>query len=360
MTSTRCRQMNEQTKQIIENQMKKYSLMHFVPLLAVALLASCAGQGTSEGAESESSRKKNVRVEIVQIVPVDQISTFTASVDADQTNNIAPATGGRIRAIFVDVGSTVRRGQAVATMDDARFAQQETQVATLRRDFERYQELFAVGGISRQQLDQARTQLEVAESAMNNLGENTTLVSPISGVVTARNYDPGDVAMQLPILTIESINPVKVVVNVSESFYSRVVKDMPVEVTVDALREETFQGKVSLIYPTLDPVSHTFTVEITVPNTQQRLRPGMFARVKMNFGTFDRPLLSDKAVLKQVGSNDRYVFVEKDGKAVYTVVELGARINDKYEILSGLKEGDRVIVEGNSGLIDGTEVEVVQ
>ena len=294
------------------------------------------------------------------MVPVDQISTFTASVEADQVNNIAPAMGGRIRRIMVDVGSTVRRGQTVATMDAASFAQQETQVATLRRDFERYEELFAVGGISKQQLDQARTQLEVAETALNNLSENTTLVSPISGVVTARNYDPGDMAMQLPILTIESLNPVKVVVNVSESFYSQVVKGMAVEVTVDALEGESFQGKVSLIHPTLDPVAHTFTVEVTVPNSQLRLRPGMFARVKMNFGTYDRPLLSDMAVLKQVGSNDRYVFVEKDGRALYTVVQLGARINDKYEILSGLSEGDRVIVQGNSGLIDGAEVEVVQ
>ena len=86
----------------------------------------------------------------------------------------------------------------------------------------------------------------------------------------------------------------------------------------------------------------------------------MFARVKMNFGTNDRPLLADRAVLKQVGSNDRYVFVEKEGIAHYTLVELGARIDDKYEILSGLNQGDRVIVEGNSGLIDGTEVAVIE
>jgi len=340
--------------------MKKYSLIHFVPLLAVALLASCAGQGTSDQTDSETSQKKNVRVETVQMVPVDQISTFTASVEANQVNNIAPATGGRIRDIFVDVSSTVRRGEAVATMDDARFEQQQTQVATLRRDFERYEELFAVGGISRQQLDQARTQLEVAETALKNLEENTTLVSPVSGVVTARNYDPGDVAMQLPILSIENINPVKVMVNVSETYWSRVVKGMPVEVQADALGSETFSGKVSIIYPTIDPVSHTFPVEITVPNADLRLRPGMFARVKMNFGTRERPLLSDKAVLKQVGSNDRYVFVVKDGVAFYTLVQLGVRINDKYEIVSGLNDGDRVIVEGNRGLIDGTEVEVVE
>lgn len=339
--------------------MKKYSLLHFTPLLAVALLASCAGDGNKGKTKAQAPEKSIVRVEEVRLVPVDQISTFTAMVEADQVNNIAPAMGGRIRSISVDVGSVVQRGQAVARMDAANFSQQETQVATLKRDFERYQELFEVGGISRQQLDQARTQLEVAELALQNLGENTTLVSPISGVVTARNYDPGDVALQLPILTIESINPVKVMVNVSESYYSQVVKGMPVEVTVDALKGETFEGKVSLVHPTLDPVAHTFTVEITVPNGNQRLRPGMYARVVINFGTNDHALVPDRAVLKQIGSNDRYVFVEHAGKASYRKVELGRRIEDRYEIVSGLEPGDRVIIHGNAGLLDGHEVKTI-
>ncbi len=335
-----------------------YNLLKFTPFLAVALLASCGGKEQAGGAEA--AQKTKVRVEEVRLVPVDQLSTFTATIEANAVNNIAPATGGRIRNIHVEVGSPVRRGQALVTMDGANFSQQQTQVATLKRDYERYKELYEVGGISKQQLDQAKTQLDVSEYALNNLGENTTLTSPINGLVTARNYDPGDVALQLPILTIENINPVKVIVNVSESFYSKVVKGMPVEVQVDALGDETFQGSVSLIHPTLDPVSHTFSAEISVPNDGQRLRPGMFSRVKMNFGTNERPLLSDIAVLKQVGSNDRYVFVEKDGKAIYTLVQLGARINDKYEIVSGLDAGDRVIIHGNVGLIDGAGVEIVQ
>ena len=339
--------------------MKMNNLLKLTPLLAVALLASCGGKEKS-ASESAATQPSNVRVEVVQLVSVDQVSTFTATIEADQVNNIAPAMGGRIRKIYVEVGSQVRRGQALVAMDAATFSQQQTQVATLKRDYERYNELFAVGGISKQQLDQAKTQLDIAESALNNLGENTTLTSPVSGVVTARNYDAGDVAGQLPILTIENINPVKVMVNVSESYYSNVVKGMPVEVQADALGSETFQGKVTLIYPTIDPQSHTFTVEVSVPNSDQRLRPGMFARVKMNFGSNERPLVSDKAVLKQTGSNDRYVFVEHEGKAIYTLVELGTRLADKYEIVSGLSAGDRVIIEGNTGLIDGAAVVVVQ
>ena len=339
--------------------MKRKNVLKLMPLAALFFLASCGGETTKNETQTETV-KKNVKVEEVRLTPVDQLSTFTATVEANTVNNIAPAMGGRIRSIHVDVGSRVGKGQTVVTMDAANYSQQQTQLATLKRDYERYLELYNVGGISKQQLDQVKAQLDVAQTALNNLGENTRLTSPINGVVTVRNYDPGDMAGGQPILTIENINPVKVIINVSESFYSQVVKGMPAKVQVDALSDEVFEGKVSLIHPTLNPVSHTFPVEIEVNNSDQRLRPGMFSRVTMNFGTNDRPLVPDMAVLKQTGSNDRYVFVEKDGKAVYTLVQLGTRIEDKYEIVSGLSAGDRVIVQGNAGLIDGTEVEVVE
>jgi membrane fusion protein (multidrug efflux system) len=338
--------------------MKTYNLFKLTPLVTLLLLfSSCGGKGTSRDSET-TSQKRKVRVEEVRFVPVDQLASFTATVEADVKNNIAPAMGGRIRNIYVDVGSSVRKGQKLAVMDETNLSQQQTQLATLKRDYERYQELYKVGGISKQQLDQLESQIQVMETLINNLIENTTLISPINGVVTARNYDPGDVALQLPILVVESINPVKVLINVSESFFNQVKQGLPAEIKADALGDEVFIGKVSVIYPTIDPVSHTFPVEITVSNPNQRLRPGMFSRVTLNFGTKNHPVIPDMAVMKQVGADERYVFVEKDGKAVYTKVELGVRINDKYEIVSGLKEGDRVIVEGGTGLINGAEVEV--
>lgn len=338
--------------------MKRKVFLTFMPLAALLTLSSC-GEG-SEKSEQTENVKRNVIVEEVRLVPVDQLSSFTATVEAKTVNHITPAMGGRIRAIHVDVGSRVAKGQTVVTMDAANYSQQETQLATLRRDYERYRELYKVGGVSRQQLDQLKTQLDIAQTALNTIGENTGLISPISGIVTARNFDPGDVAGGMPILTIENINPAKIVVNVSESYYSKVSQGMPASIVVDALEGETFEGKVSLIYPTLNPVSRTFPVEIEVNNADQRLRPGMFSRVTLNFGTNERPLVTDLAVLKQSGSNDRYVFLEKDGKALYTKVELGTRIGDKYEIVSGLHIGDRVIVQGNTGLIEGAEVRVTQ
>lgn len=338
--------------------MKRRSILKFMPLAALLMLSSCVKSAKSE--QQAENIKRKVVMEEVRLVPVDQLSTFTATVEANMLNNITPAMGGRIRSIHVDVGSRVAKGQTVATMDAANYSQQETQLATLRRDYERYSELYKVGGISKQQLDQMKAQLDVAQTALNTLDENTRLVSPISGVVTARNYDPGDVAAGIPILKIENINPVKIVISVSESYYSKVSLGMPAAIVVDALDGEAFEGKVSLIHPTINSFSRTFPVEIEVNNTEQRLRPGMFSRATLNFGTNERPLVSDLAVLKQAGSNDRYVFREKEGKAIYTKVELGARIGDKYEIVSGLHVGDHVIVQGNTGLIEGTDVEIVE
>jgi RND family efflux transporter MFP subunit len=336
--------------------MKRKIFLKFMPLAAILALSACGG---GSGEQPAGNVKRNVTVEEVKLVPVEQLSTFTATVEAKTVNNITPAMGGRIRAIHVDVGSRVDKGQTVVTMDAANYSQQETQLATLKRDYERYRELYEVGGVSRQQLDQLKTQLDVAQTALNNIGENTRLVSPISGIVTARNFDPGDVAGGMPILTIENINPVKIVINVSESYYSKVSVGMPAAIVVDALEGETFEGKISLIHPTINPTSRTFPVEIEVANSDSRLRPGMFSRVTLNFGTNERPLITDLAVLKQAGSNDRYVFLEKEGKAVYVKVELGTRIGDKYEIVSGLDIGDRVIVNGNTGLIEGAEIEVI-
>lgn len=338
--------------------MQRKIISSITSLVALFLLISCGGSGQSE--QSAVKAKPSVTVEEVSLVAVDQLSSFTATIEANTVNNITPAMGGRIRKIHVDVGSRVSKGQTLVTMDAANYSQQETQLATLRRDYERYSELYNVGGISKQQLDQLKTQLDIAQTALNTIEENTGLKSPISGIVTVRNYDAGDVAGGMPILTIENINPVKIVIHVSESYYSKLSQGMQAKVVVDALEGETFEGKVSLIHPTVNPGSRTFPVEIEVVNKDQQLRPGMFSRVTLNFGTNDRPLVADLAVLKQTGSNDRYVFLEKDGKAVYTKVTLGTRIDDKYEIVSGLEVGDRVIVQGNTGLIEGTEVQVTE
>jgi membrane fusion protein (multidrug efflux system) len=116
--------------------MKRYNLLTLPCMIALASLISCGGKAKTDQTEQQSVAKPKVRVETVSLEPVDQISTFTATVQADKTNNIAPAMGGRIRQILVDVGSNVSKGQSLVIMDAANLTQQQTQVATLRRDYE--------------------------------------------------------------------------------------------------------------------------------------------------------------------------------------------------------------------------------
>ena len=188
--------------------------------------------------------------------------------------------------------------------------------------------------------------------------ENTVLTSPVSGVVTAKNYDAGDLPAGLPVLTIEQQNPLKVIVNVNESEYPKVKRGMPVKVTFDTYGDEVFQGQVYLIHPTVDPTSRTFAVEVAITNRSDKVRTGMFARVGFNYGTTHSVVVPDRAVQKQVGSGVRYVWVYQGGEVELREVELGQRLEDRYEIKGGLTAGSQVVIAGASRLTDGAKVQL--
>jgi len=229
----------------------------------------------------------------------------------------------------------------------------------LQKDYDRYNELLKVGGIAQQQVDQIKTQIDMLTAVIKNIEDNTQLKSPINGIVTARNYDNGDVFAQLPILTVQQLNPLKAIVNVSESYFSKVKLGMTVKINLDVYPDEDFSGKVTLIYPTIDATTHTFGVEVTVNNPNLKVRPGMYGRVTLNFGAVNNIVVPDATVQKQSGANDKYVFIVESGIAKYRRVELGQRVGNDYEILSGLNDGDVVVTAGQSRLIDGSLVVVL-
>lgn len=274
-------------------------------------------------------------------------------------NNIAPATPVRIDEIYVEVGDRVRKGQKLVLMDAANLKQMALQLENKRVEFERTDELFKVGGISKSEWDAQKMALDVQETAYKNLLENTTLLSPLDGVVTARNYDRGDMySGGMPVLVVEQITPVKLLINVSEGHFADVKKGAPVKVWLNVYGDEEFQGYISLVYPTIDPATRTFPVEIKLANKDQRVRPGMFARVELNFGTEDNVVVPDLAIVKQAGSGDRYVYVYNDGKVSYNKVELGRRMGAEYELKSGVPDNAQVVVAGQARLSNGAEVEV--
>lgn len=338
--------------------MKKFSLLVISFLALTITLNSC---GNSSKKEATAEVKPKVKVAQVFERGVTQTQTFTASVEPDVKNSIAPQQPGRIRKIMVDIGSYVAKGQKVVQMDQVNLSNSQAQIDNLRRNYNRTKELQAVGGASQMDVDNLKVQLDQLEGNIKQLNENTYLTSPVSGIVAAKNYDDGDLYTgQLPVLTVMKISPVKVKVNVSESFYSKVKIGMPADITIDVFPGENFSGKVSLIYPTIDEQTRTFTIEIIMPNANRRIRPGMFARVTMNFGTVNHVVVPDLAVIKQVGSGARFVYVYSDGKVSYNEVKLGQRIGSEYELLSGVPSGAEVVIAGQNNIIDGASVTLLK
>ena len=267
----------------------------------------------------------------------------------------------RIETIKAEVGDRVQQGQVLAEMENSQYTQQKAQLDNLTTDYARVQNLYQAGAIAQQEVDRIRTNLEVMQAAFGNLQSNLALTSPITGIVIARNYDAGDMfSPGRPVLTVAQIDPLKTMIYVAEEFFPQIRQNMPVELRLDIYPDEVFEGRVRLVYPTIDADTRTFGVEIMIPNAGLKIRPGMFARVSLKFGEVQRVLVPDQAVVKQPGTGDRYVYVYRDGKVFYLKVNLGTRHPQGYEVLLGVQENERVVIAGQTRLIDQTEVEVVE
>ena len=342
----------------------KYLKLSIIAFAAAALMTACGSKDSSTATTGQNAQKAAPVVSVItaQAEDVDITNTFTSNIEPFATNNIVSQTAGRIVSINAEVGQKVSKGQVLAKMDDVNLAKTRMQYVNDSTELERLTQLFNIGAIAQADYDMAKLALNVTKKTYENLAENTYLRSPINGVVTARNYDKGDMySMALPIFVVEQIQPVKMLVNVSESLFTQVHEGMEFTVNVEAYPNEVFIGKVNLIYPTINSATHTFPVEVICENKDHRLRPGMFARVTANFGTNHHIVIPDNAVVKQQGSGEHFVYIlQPDNTVKYTLVELGKRLGNRYEIVSGINEGERIVTEGQVRLKDGVNVTVKQ
>ena len=342
----------------------KYTKLSIITFAAALLMTACGQKDKSTATTGQEAPKAAPVVSVVtaQAEDVDITNTFTSNIEPFATNNIVSQTAGRIVSINVEVGDKVRKDQLLAKMDEVTLAKTRLQYINDSTELARLTELYKIGAVAQSDFDMAKLAHNITKRTYNNLLENTYLRSPLNGVVTARNYDKGDMySMAQPIFVVEQIQPVKMLVNVSESLFTQVHEGMEFDINVDAYPGESFTGKVNLLYPTVNAATHTFPVEVVCENKDQRLRPGMFARVTANFGTNHHIVIPDVAVVKQQGSGEHFVYVLKpDNTVKYTLVELGKRMGNRYEIISGINEGDRIVTEGQIRLKDGVNVTVKQ
>ena len=214
-----------------------------------------------------------------------------------------------------------------------------------------------------------KAQYDVSEANVENLERNTNIRAPFSGIISGKYFEAGEMYSGSPttttgkaaIVSLVQINPLKAIVNISESFYPSIKKGKSVKISSEIYPEKEITGKIVNIYPTIDAASHTFQVEINIPNAKEDLKPGMYCSVSIDLGEVETVLIPSQAVLKTQGSNERYIFINENGQAKRVRVVMGQRVDDQVEIISDeIKAGDLLVVEGQGRLVNGDKLTVVK
>jgi RND family efflux transporter MFP subunit len=329
-------------------------------IIAAATMVACGSNDKSSTATTSQESATAVKVCTAEVVDVENTEVYTSEILPYRENDITPAAQGlHIDQIKVDVGDRVKQGQVIVTLDPTSLSQMELNLATIEDTYNRMLPVHKAGGVSDQQITELENTLNLQREVVENMRKNSVIKSPISGVVTARNFENGDLFASMPILHIMQIDKLKVMANVSEQYFPVVKVGQKVDINVDIFPGETFEGRVSRINPALDAQTRTFGVEITIPNSNERLRPGMYARATFNMGKSSGVVVDDVAVQKQAGSSERFVYVIKDGVAEFRFVRDGRRVGNKVSIIEGLEPGEQVATTSFIRLTNGKKVEII-
>ncbi|MFW5819678.1 MAG: efflux RND transporter periplasmic adaptor subunit [Bacteroidota bacterium] len=324
---------------------------------------------TAEGNESErEERVFPVKVERIKYEVIPRTLDYTANLEPFKELHFAPASPGRIKKIFVEVGEKVSKEQVLVEMDRTQLNQALTQLENARSNFQRIDTLYKLNSISEQQYEQAKSQYELAQSNVEFLAENTTLIAPFEAIITGKHYENGEVYSGAPntqagkaaIVSLMQINPLKAVVNISQNYYPFLEEGMSARVTSDIFPDEVFKGEVYKKYPTINPATRTFQTEIMIRNPNEKIRPGMYSVIELELNREKALVVPAIAVLKQEGTNNRYVFINEDGTARQLQVKIGRRFDEKVELIANaVQEGMDLIVEGQASLLNGSKLNVI-
>ncbi len=336
-------------------------------LMVVAGLFTACNPGSKRETTQEDDKIQPVKIaELIQDT-IERKLSYTANLEAWEVVYFAPAKPGRIKKIFVDEGDYVTKGQKLVQMDQTELTQALIQLDNARTNFQRMDTLNDLNSISKQQYDQAKTQFELAKANIEFLQENTSLEAPFPGIVTAKHYENGEMYSGAPntqagkaaVVTLMQISPMKVKVSISERQFPYIREGMKAQITSDIYPNELFSGKVYRKYPTIDPATRTFQTEIKIANPNEKLRPGMFVTVHITIKDEATMLVPAIAVIKQEGTNNRYVFMAENGTARKIPVKIGDRFDDQFEIISDeLEPGMDLIVAGQANLRHGDSIKV--
>ena len=335
-------------------------LKHYPVILAAAamLLPACSSK-SAEDTETEQEKVETVSTQKLQKQEIMRVLTFSSVLQPYEKVSVAPALQGRIKNLYVEVGDRVQKGQMLAKMDETQYLSTKLNYENTKTDFNRIKILNDSNNIAKQTYDQAKSGLDVLETSLKNLEENTYLRAPFAGVISARNYEPGELFAGQAIYELVQISTLKALVEIPESYFPDVKQGMKINLKTDTYADEVFPAVVEIVYPTIDEKSHTFSVKLRISNANQKLRPGMYVNTTLEMGKENTLVAPYNAVQKLQGSDERYVFLAENGKAKRVVVKFGQRFDDNVEIIADeIKEGVDLITQGVAKLHDGTPIQI--
>lgn len=338
-----------------------------IAVLVSALLTGCGSDARSE--EPDEPRTSAFPVEVVSVVEGTASAAYsgTASLEAENEATVVARVGGVVESVFVEESDVVEKGEALAKLDDERLELElkraNVQLRKLENVYERMKRMREKQLVSEEEFEQARSEYEAQEVARDLARlevERTTIRAPFSGVVSDRMVKTGNmISANSPAFQVTDFDPLWAVMHVPE----RAVQDLRVgqsaTLRLDAVPGRTFEGRVDLISPVVDPESGTFRVVVEIRDPSRTAKPGMFGRVRIRYDTRENARLVPKAALVEE-DDETSLFLVHDTIAVRRPVVTGYSAGDSVEVVDGVSLGDRVVVSGQSALRDSARVEIVR
>ena len=334
--------------------MKKY-----LYLLAALTLVACGSKETTTSQEEE--RVEQVRVTVLQSREIEREITVSTNLQGYLTQNVAPSITGKIEHIYREVGDRVSKGADLVRMDQTQYKTTKISMTNLEIEKNRITQLLRSGSATQQQYDQILAQYNSTKEQLDFLETNTYVKAPFNGVISAKNYEDGELYGGQPILVLTQIDKLKALVAVPETYFPLFKEGMKLTLSSEIYPDKTFPATIEIVYPTIDPSSHTFQCKIVIPNGKNLLRPGMYVTTTIGLGKAHALVVPYQSVEKLVGANDRYVFIVEEGRAKRVAVTLGQRFDQDIEIIAPeIVPGVAVVTTGQHKLVDGVKVNVVK
>ena len=345
-------------------------------IVGIAIIALIAFVLTNNKKKNEAETAVVSQKNAAVAVRIDTVKTEEVSTDFIANGNFEPSqvlkfsseNAGRVTKVLVDEGSPVKIGQTLAIIKgdklsvDVQSAQAAYQNAIA--DNERYENAFKTGGVTRQQLDQAKLALSNAKARLSQANisfGDATIKSTINGIVNKRYIEPGSVvASGTALFDLVNVSKLKLRVTVNENQIASLKVGNTVKVKASVYPDKEYMGKINFVAPVADE-SLNFPVEIEIQNNGNDIKAGMYGTaVFTNSGPQQKPvrIIPRNAFVGSVNSNQ--VFVVKDSVARLTKIVSGRIFGTKVEVLDGLNDGEIVVTSGQINLTDGTQVSPIK